>query len=148
MLPYRQAMEGVLMLLGVGLASTVRAELLRCTARQELVLKRPANTRRDRTRAIDRHDRKLKRWHSGITPALRKGSGSRSGYGLGQGDPRRRAKAGEACMGNMAALGRVSSAMLPFQMGAWLRKGRLACAEPISNPQPLQPGTGRLRPSQ
>jgi hypothetical protein len=77
------------MLLGVGLASTVMTEPLRCTARQELVLNRSVTTCSDGTRAIERDDGDLKRRHSGITTAPRKGSGSRCGYGLGQGDPRR-----------------------------------------------------------
>jgi hypothetical protein len=77
------------MLLGVGLASTAMTEPLRCTAREELVLKRLVATCRGGTRAIGRGDGDLKRWHSCITPAPRKDPGSRPRCRLGQEGSRR-----------------------------------------------------------
>jgi hypothetical protein len=71
-------MEVVFMLLGIGLAGTVMTKPLRCTAREELVLKRLITTSSHGTRPIGRDDGELKRWHSCITPAPRKDSGWRA----------------------------------------------------------------------
>ena len=66
------------MLLGIGLAGTVMTKPLRCTAREELVLKRLITTSSHGTRPIGRDDGELKRWHSCITLAPRKDSGWRA----------------------------------------------------------------------